>query len=84
MPGQGGGGGGVRGGGGGMHPTFDGPLFQGLGGRGGEGGDDTFGGQVPPGARWDPLGPGGQPRFGGGRGGGGFGGFGGFGGGDII
>ncbi|KAK3986554.1 PI31 proteasome regulator N-terminal-domain-containing protein [Cladorrhinum sp. PSN332] len=70
-------------GGGGMHPTFDDPLFGGP--RGGD--DDGFGGQAPPGARWDPLGPGGQPRFGGGRpggGGGGFGGYGGFGGGDII
>ncbi|KAL2193443.1 PI31 proteasome regulator N-terminal-domain-containing protein [Corynascus similis CBS 632.67] len=89
----GGGGPGTGGMGGGMHPTFDDPLFRGPGGgQGGE--DDTFGGQVPPGARWDPLGPAGQPRFGGrGRGGGGFGGggfgggfggFGGFGGGDII
>ncbi|KAK4237356.1 PI31 proteasome regulator N-terminal-domain-containing protein [Achaetomium macrosporum] len=76
-------GGGARGGGG-MHPTFDDPLFQGPRG-GGDDGDDTFGGQVPPGARWDPLGPGGQPRFGGGRPGGrGGGGFGGFGWGDII
>lgn len=74
--------------GGGMHPTFDDPLFQGPGG-GGQAGYDP---QAPPGARWDPLGPGGPgPRFGGGRpgGGGGFGG-GGFGGGgnpfggDII
>ncbi|KAL2177695.1 PI31 proteasome regulator N-terminal-domain-containing protein [Thermothelomyces heterothallicus CBS 202.75] len=82
------GGPGTGGMGGGMHPTFDDPLFRGPGGRGGQGEeDDTFGGQVPPGARWDPVGPGGQPRFGGGRGprgGGGFGGFGGFGGGDII
>jgi hypothetical protein len=81
----GGGGGGRTGGGGGMHPTFDDPLFRGPRGDGGD--DDTFGGQIPPGARWDPLGPGGQPpRFGGGRPGGrggGFGGFGGFGG-DII
>ncbi|KAK4144534.1 PI31 proteasome regulator N-terminal-domain-containing protein [Dichotomopilus funicola] len=84
----GGGGGGF----GGMHPTFDDPLFRGPGGRGGRGGgdgdgdgDDTFGGQIPPGARWDPLGPGGQPRFGGGGRGRGFGGgFGGFGSGDII
>ncbi|KAK4126435.1 hypothetical protein N657DRAFT_688965 [Parathielavia appendiculata] len=76
--------GGLGNGGGGMHPTFDDPLFRGP--RPGGDGDETFGGQVPPGARWDPLGPGGQPRFGGGRGreGGGFGGFGGFGGGDII
>jgi hypothetical protein len=73
-------------GGGGMHPTFDDPLFQGPRG----GGNPSFDPQVPPGARWDPLGPGGAPRFGGGRpggrGGGGFpGGFGsgGFGG-DII
>ncbi|KAM7188182.1 PI31 proteasome regulator N-terminal domain containing protein [Naviculisporaceae sp. PSN 640] len=70
---------------GGMHPTFDDPLFRGPGGRGD---GDGFDPQVPPGARWDPVGPGGFPRFGGGRGqggGGGFGsgGFGGFGG-DII
>ncbi|KAI1736792.1 PI31 proteasome regulator N-terminal-domain-containing protein [Xylaria scruposa] len=77
------------GGGRGMHPTFDDPLFGGHGGVG-----DEFDPQVPPGARYDPLGPGGIPRlggrrpgggndpFGGGRGG--FGGFGGFGGGDII
>ncbi|KAL2153663.1 hypothetical protein VTH82DRAFT_4818 [Thermothelomyces myriococcoides] len=81
---------GTTGGFGGMHPTFDDPLFRGPGGGGGGGvggDDDTFGGQIPPGARWDPVGPGGQPRFGGGRGprGGGFGGgFGGFGPGDII
>ncbi|KAF3766826.1 hypothetical protein M406DRAFT_350278 [Cryphonectria parasitica EP155] len=52
--------------GGGMHPTFDDPLFQGGGGQGG--GHDP---QAPPGARWDPVGPGmGPPRFGGGRPGG--------------
>ncbi|KAK4159215.1 PI31 proteasome regulator N-terminal-domain-containing protein [Cladorrhinum sp. PSN259] len=62
------------GGGGGMHPTFDDPLF---GGPRGGGDDDGFGGQAPPGARWDPLGPGGQPRFGGGRPGAGRGGYGG-------
>lgn len=74
--------------GGGMHPTFDDPLFQGPQG-GGEGGG--FDGQIPPGARWDPVGPGLRgPRFGGGGPGGGFG-SGGFGpgggnhfGGDII
>ncbi|KAK3687770.1 PI31 proteasome regulator N-terminal-domain-containing protein [Podospora appendiculata] len=72
---------------GGMHPTFDDPLFQGPGGGGGGAGYDS---QAPPGARWDPLGPGGAPRSGGGRpggrGNGGFGGgFGGGGfGGDII
>lgn len=72
------------GGGSGMHPTFDDPLFRGQGGDG-YGGYDP---QAPPGARWDPTGPGGNPRFpgpGAGRGnnpfGGGFGG--GFGG-DII
>lgn len=76
------------GGTGGMHPTFDDPLFQGPHhGGDGEGGYDD---QAPPGARWDPVGPGGAPRFGGNRpgghgggrgfGGGGFGGFGG----DII
>ncbi len=71
------------GGGGGMHPTFDAPLFQGP--HGGGGGEPNL--QAPPGARWDPIGPGGDPRFGGGRGNnrGGFGGGlgGGFGG-DII
>ncbi|KAI1332990.1 PI31 proteasome regulator N-terminal-domain-containing protein [Xylariaceae sp. FL0255] len=74
------------GGGSGMHPTFDDPLFGGDGNMGGD-----FDPQVPPGARYDPIGPGGVPRFGGGRrpgrgGGGEFGpGFGGgFGGGDII
>ncbi|KAI0396708.1 PI31 proteasome regulator N-terminal-domain-containing protein [Xylariaceae sp. FL0594] len=78
-------------GGRGMHPTFDDPLFGGDGGIG-----DEFDPQVPPGARYDPLGPGGGPRLGGRRPGGGnnpfsssrggpggFGGFGGFGG-DII
>lgn len=76
-------------GGGGMHPTFDDPLFG--GGGGGTGGYD---GRAPPGARYDPIGPGdGPPNLRGGRGfpgGGGFGGgrpqnpFGGFGGGDFI
>ncbi|KAJ6068805.1 hypothetical protein N7499_010692 [Penicillium canescens] len=71
--------------GGGMHPTFDDPLF---GGGGGVGGYDP---RVPPGARYDPVGPGEPPvgrnpgSFGSrGRGGGGFGGFGGGFGGDII
>lgn len=79
--------------GGGMHPTFDDPLFRGQGGQGGY--DPT----APPGARYDPVGPGeaprdnrGVPRFPGGGGFGGFGGpggappnpFGGFGGGDFI
>jgi hypothetical protein len=72
--------------GGGMHPTFDDPLF---GGRGnGSGGYDP---RAPPGARYDPVGPGEPPvgrnrgPFGNnGRGGGGFGGFGGGFGGDII
>ncbi len=85
------GGGGFRGGGG-MHPTFDDPLF------GGQGGQGLYDPRAPPGARYDPVGPGdgppnlrGGPRFpggGGGRGGfgGGFGGnpFGGFGSGDFI
>ena len=79
-------------GGGGMHPTFDDPMFGGRGG-GGQGFDP----QVPPGSRYDPIGPGdGRPMgrgrgsgFPGGSPGGGFGGFGGFGGsggfgGDII
>lgn len=81
-PGLGIGGGLPRPGGGqGMHPTFD-DLFGGPGGENGE-----FDPQVPPGARYDPLGPGGLPRLGGRRPGGGSGpfggGFGGFGG-DII
>lgn len=66
------------GGGAGMHPTFDDPLFGGQGGA--SGGYDP---QAPPGARWDPLGPGGGPRHGPGSGGG-HNPFGGFGGGDII
>ncbi|MCJ1355797.1 MAG: hypothetical protein MMC33_005789 [Icmadophila ericetorum] len=79
------------GGGGGMYPTAD-EMF----GRGGEGGYDP---QAPPGARWDPVGPGGNPLgprggprgggfgprgFGGGRGGGPPNPFGGFGGSDFI
>ncbi|KAI4193368.1 MAG: hypothetical protein LQ346_003951 [Caloplaca aetnensis] len=78
-PGFGGGGGGF--GGGGMHPTFDDPLFRGQGGAG----------RAPPGARYDPVGPGdgppnlrGGPRFPGGGGGGPPNPFGGFGGGDFI
>jgi len=78
------GGGGIRGGGG-MHPTFDDPLFGGR--EGGQGYDP----RAPPGARYDPIGPGdGPPNLRGGRfpggGGGGFGGnpFGGFGSGDFI
>lgn len=69
--------------GGGMHPTFDDPLFQGPRGGGGGGEGGAFDPQAPPGARWDPVGPGaGGPRFGGGRG---FGPGGSpFGGGDII
>ncbi|EXJ55272.1 hypothetical protein A1O7_08198 [Cladophialophora yegresii CBS 114405] len=79
------GGGGFRGGGG-MHPTFDDPLF------GGQGGQTPYDPRAPPGARYDPIGPGdgppnlrGGPRFPGG-GGGGSGGnpFGGFGSGDFI
>ncbi|KAI9679479.1 MAG: hypothetical protein M1817_005501 [Caeruleum heppii] len=76
------------GGGGGMHPTFDDPLF---GGR--EGHQDP---RHPPGARYDPVGPGdepfgrtGGPRFPGAGGGGGARGgppnpFGGFGSNDFI
>lgn len=73
-------------GGGGMHPTFDDPLF------GGQGGGQPYDPQAPPGARYDPVGPGdgppnvrGGPRFPGGRGAG-FGGnpFGGYGGNDFI
>ena len=87
------GGGGFRPGGGmggGMHPTFDDPVFG--GGDGGVGYDP----RAPPGARYDPIGPGdgppmgrGGPRFPGGPGEGGMGGaphnpFGGFGGNDFI
>ncbi|KAG9202963.1 hypothetical protein G6514_003744 [Epicoccum nigrum] len=75
--------------GGGMHPTFDDPLFR---GQGDQGGYDL---SAPPGARYDPIGPGGAPRDSRGGvgprfpgGGGGFGGppnpFGGFGGNDFI
>ncbi|KAF2226712.1 PI31 proteasome regulator N-terminal-domain-containing protein [Elsinoe ampelina] len=91
-PGLGGPGGGM---GGGMHPDFNDPMFTGQGR--GRGGDDPFGydSQAPPGARYDPVGPGGAPRGSGGGGrfpGGGAGGmggrphnpFGGFGGGDFI
>jgi len=46
-------------GGGGMHPTFDDPLFGGRGGQ--SGGYDP---QAPPGARYDPLGPGDGPQRG--------------------
>ncbi|KAI4215214.1 MAG: hypothetical protein LQ349_009173 [Xanthoria aureola] len=75
-------------GGGGMHPTFDDPMFGGDGG-GGMGGYD---GRAPPGARYDPVGPGdgppnirGGPRFpGGGVGGRPPNPFGGFGGNDFI
>ena len=45
--------------GGGMHPTFDDPLF---GGRGGQGQNP----RAPPGARYDPMGPGDGPQRGGG------------------
>lgn len=62
-----GGSGGPNGGSGGMHPTFDDPLFRGPHGGGG-GGHGGFDPQVPPGARYDPLGPRGSPRHGGGRG----------------
>ncbi|CAM1511705.1 Fc.00g092180.m01.CDS01 [Cosmosporella sp. VM-42] len=79
------------GGGAGMHPTFDDPLFTGQGGFGGFPGEQQgYDPQAPPGARWDPTGPGGNPRFPGpgtGRGNNPFGGGGGFGGGfggDII
>ncbi|CAN9197832.1 unnamed protein product [Alternaria sp. RS040] len=66
-------------GGGGMHPTFDDPLFRGQGGQGG------YDPRAPPGARYDPMGPGDPLREDRGRGpmfpgGGGFGGPGGFGG----
>ncbi|KAI2091291.1 hypothetical protein LOZ36_000938 [Ophidiomyces ophidiicola] len=77
-------------GGGGMHPTFDDPMFGGNGGQAG-----SFDPQVPPGARYDPVGPSDGRPFGRGlrrpmpgRGnpptGNGFGGFGGGFGGGII
>ncbi|KNB06165.1 hypothetical protein FOXG_06977 [Fusarium oxysporum f. sp. lycopersici 4287] len=43
----------------GMRPTFDDPLFGGQRGNGSSGFDP----QVPPGARWDPTGPDGNPGF---------------------
>ncbi|KOS23216.1 hypothetical protein ESCO_003966 [Escovopsis weberi] len=59
----------------GMHPTFDDPLFTGEGDDGyggtGRGRGRVFNPQAPPGARWDPIGPGGNPRFPGPNGGGG-------------
>ncbi|KAL7275307.1 hypothetical protein RUND412_001750 [Rhizina undulata] len=91
--GEGGGGYGGMGPMGGMHPTGDHPMF------GGRGGDEYPDPRFPPGARYDPVGPGDAPRgglggprgpgrgggFGGPRGSGGFGGgFGGFGGNDFI
>ncbi|CAK7222930.1 hypothetical protein SBRCBS47491_005031 [Sporothrix bragantina] len=42
---------------GGMHPTFDDPLFTGIRGQGGRGGNGEFDPQHPPGARWDEPGP---------------------------
>lgn len=66
-------GGGPGGFGGGMHPTFDDPLFGGNGRGRGQGGP-----QNPPGARYDPIGPGDGPQRGmGGRPPNPFGGFGG-------
>ena len=74
-------------GGGGMHPTFDDPLFGGRGSGGGEGDGPAFDPLAPPGARYDPVGPG-DPRAGMGFGGAGRRGppnpFGGFGSGDFI
>ncbi|KAI9713494.1 MAG: hypothetical protein M1820_000876 [Bogoriella megaspora] len=84
-------------GGGGMHPTFDDPLFAGRRG-GGSGAFGGGGGAAPPGARYDPVGPGDAPMDRGriprgpGGGGGGFGGgmggppnpFSGYGSGDFI
>lgn len=70
-------------GGGGMHPTFDDPMFAGQGPRG-----SGYDPQVPPGARFDPMGPGPGSRGGHPRGAG-MGGrppnpFGGFGDGDFL
>jgi hypothetical protein len=57
--------------GGGMHPTFDDPIF------GGRGSGQRQGGNAPPGARYDPVGPGdGLQRGAGGRPPNPFGGFG--------
>ena len=72
-------------GGGGMHPTFDDPLF------GGRGETRPYDPRAPPGARYDPIGPGDGPpnvrgdnRFPGGSGGGYGNPFGGFGSNDFI
>jgi hypothetical protein len=71
--------------GGGMHPTFDDPLFGGQGRR------QPYDPRAPPGARYDPVGPGdgppnlrGGPPFPGGSGGFSSNPFGGFGSGDFI
>lgn len=48
-------------GGGGMHPSFDDPLFAG-GNRGG--GPRGYDPRAPPGARYDPIGPGGGAPWG--------------------
>lgn len=77
------------GGGGGMHPTFDDPLFNGQGSAYPRGQGQGYDPQAPPGARWDPVGPGmgHGPRFPnhfGGGGGSGGNPFGGAGGGGII
>jgi hypothetical protein len=70
-PNLGGGGGiGIGGGHRGMHPTIDDPLFAPD--------PDMMDPQVPAGARYDPIGPGGLPRLGGRGGLGPFGGGGGF------
>lgn len=63
----GGRGSGGLGGFGGMHPTFTDPLFgqQGQGGAG-RNGNAGVNPQAPPGARYDPLGPGDGPQRGGG------------------
>ncbi|KAK5630152.1 hypothetical protein RRF57_005867 [Xylaria bambusicola] len=72
----------------GMHPSI--PHLGGWGRQSGVGGSSLgFDEQVPPGARYDPIGPGGHPKWRGGRPGSGdpsFGHhqFGGFNGGDVI
>ena len=63
----------------GMHPTFDDPLFMGSGGGFGPSPSPGSGfgppSQAPPGARWDPIGPGsGRRNNGFSHGDGGFGG----------
>lgn len=52
--------------GGGMHPDFHDPVFRNQGGSG-AGAPQGYDPSAPLGARYDPVGPGGAPRMGGGR-----------------